>query len=226
MPKEKRKHLDSARVIAIDRLPKEYVDTHMDTPVVTPKGIRTTLGEAYKNYGSTKIYIDTVPGLNDYLITQPYNKIYLGRPNKPTFAEKYSDWKTAHPTLNTIANYTPFVSTVMDGLDFYAEPNVQNGVWLGIDLLSDLAGLNLVKSGSMGLAKGFNRLMKGQKSLRGRSRYVRNWGAAASDPIMKYVDTGVGTGLDFWQNYMQQQFENKSVDSLRTVPGQRISTSR
>lgn len=64
----KRRHLDNT--ITIGQLPKEYVNAHGNMSVVTPKGVRTTLAKAYKNYNQTPINPNDVPGLTDYLIKQ------------------------------------------------------------------------------------------------------------------------------------------------------------
>ena len=75
MPPRRKRYLDNAapadnRVITIGQIPKGYVDSHGDMVVRTPKGVKTTLAEAYKNYNKTPVAVENIPGLTDYLIKQ------------------------------------------------------------------------------------------------------------------------------------------------------------
>lgn len=68
----KRRYLDEApaKVITIGQIPRGYVDNHGDMVVRTPKGVKTTLSEAYANYSQTPVAVENIPGLTDYIIKQ------------------------------------------------------------------------------------------------------------------------------------------------------------
>lgn len=76
----RRRYLDKAapadnRTITIGQIPRGYVDSHGDMVVRTPKGVKTTLQEAYEKYNQTPVAVENIPGLTDYLITQDNNDI-------------------------------------------------------------------------------------------------------------------------------------------------------
>lgn len=73
--RRRKRYLDNVapvdnRIITIGQIPRGYVDSHGDMVVRTPKGIKTTLQEAYKNYNQTPVAVENIPGLTDYLIKQ------------------------------------------------------------------------------------------------------------------------------------------------------------
>lgn len=58
-------------VITISQLPREFVDANRTMMVRTPSGAAVPLSEAYSKWGGTHVNINDVPGLTDYLLTQP-----------------------------------------------------------------------------------------------------------------------------------------------------------
>lgn len=58
-------------VITISQLPREFVDAHGAMLVRTPSGNAVPLNEAYSKWGGTHVNVNDVPGLTDYLLTQP-----------------------------------------------------------------------------------------------------------------------------------------------------------
>ena len=60
-----------SKIITIGEFPKEFVDAHGDMTVRTPSGNTVPLSEAYSKWGGTHVAVDDVPGLTDYLTTQP-----------------------------------------------------------------------------------------------------------------------------------------------------------
>lgn len=61
---------DAGRIITLADLPREYVQKYGHINVVTPKGVRMPLSQAYRDYNQTPINVNDVPGLTDYLIKQ------------------------------------------------------------------------------------------------------------------------------------------------------------
>lgn len=61
---------DAGRIITLADLPREYVQKYGHINVVTPKGVRMPLSQAYRDYNQTPINANDVPGLTDYLIKQ------------------------------------------------------------------------------------------------------------------------------------------------------------
>ena len=61
---------DAGRIITLADLPIEYVQKYGHINVVTPKGVRMPLSQAYRDYNQTPINANDVPGLTDYLIKQ------------------------------------------------------------------------------------------------------------------------------------------------------------
>lgn len=61
---------DAGRIITLADLPREYVQKYGHINVVTPKGVRMSLSQAYRDYNQTPININDVPDLTDYLIKQ------------------------------------------------------------------------------------------------------------------------------------------------------------
>ena len=59
-----------SRIITLADLPREYVQKYGHINVVTPKGVRMPLSQAYRDYNQTPINVNDVPGLTDYLIKQ------------------------------------------------------------------------------------------------------------------------------------------------------------
>lgn len=60
-----------SKIITIGEFPKEFVDAHGSMTVRTPSGNTVPLSEAYSRWGGTHVTVDDVPGLTDYLTTQP-----------------------------------------------------------------------------------------------------------------------------------------------------------
>ena len=60
----------AGRIITLADLPREYVRRYGHINVVTPKGVRMPLSQAYRDYNQTPINVNDVPGLTDYLIKQ------------------------------------------------------------------------------------------------------------------------------------------------------------
>lgn len=61
---------NGSRIITLADLPSEYVQKYGHINVVTPKGVRMPLFQAYRDYNQTPINVNDVPGLTDYLIKQ------------------------------------------------------------------------------------------------------------------------------------------------------------
>lgn len=61
---------NAGRIITLADLPREYVQKYGHINVVTPKGVRMPLSQAYRDYNQTPINVNDVPGLTDYLIKQ------------------------------------------------------------------------------------------------------------------------------------------------------------
>lgn len=61
---------DAGRIITLADLPREYVQKYGHINVVTPKGVRMPLSQAYSDYNQTPVNVNDVPGLTDYLIKQ------------------------------------------------------------------------------------------------------------------------------------------------------------
>lgn len=61
---------NGSRIITLADLPSEYVQKYGHINVVTPKGVRMPLSQAYRDYNQTPINVNDVPGLTDYLIKQ------------------------------------------------------------------------------------------------------------------------------------------------------------
>lgn len=60
----------AGRIITLADLPREYVQKYGHINVVTPKGVRMPLSQAYRDYNQTPINVNDVPDLTDYLIKQ------------------------------------------------------------------------------------------------------------------------------------------------------------
>lgn len=110
---------------------------------------------------------------------------------------EFGDWKE---TTKEIASYLPVVGTVMDGYEFYKNPNWKTALNLGISVGSDILGAKLVKgAGKLAvkqlLSKGGNKAFTGVKA----AKRTKIMGEIANEA----VNTGV--------NYVQQNYDEKAM---------------
>lgn len=217
---------DAGRIITVGQFPEGFVEEYGETPISTPSSkSRTTLKEAFNDPAWRELHVDTsnVPYLTDYLLRQDQaNSIRPseGPTYKKDFATSFNEWKEEHPTLNTIANYTPFVSTVMDGLELYTDPSWGNLGWFAADLASDIFSLGLAKGVTTG-GRLINKALKGSKTITGRSRYI-DWDKTSKIPLGDIIEGGdklekygkqtFYQGTDLLQNHIQNTIQDDDTE--------------
>lgn len=217
---------DGSRIITLGQFPEGFVEEYGNTTISTPSNKnRTTLREAFNDPAWRALHVDvnSVPYLTDYLLRQDQAasiKPSEGPTHKKDFATSFNEWKEEHPLLYTTASILPVTGTVMDGLDLYANPNLENAGWFAADLALDLLGARFLGKAAKGISKAddlsnLTRRRWAAKSKGKPSYYYRGPSTASKNALspeeIEMLSNAAGTAgavvTDVGTNLMQQQIE-------------------
>lgn len=188
-----------SRIITIGQFPQGFVDQNGHVPVRDPKGRVVPLSEAFEKYKGTHVAVNDVPGLTEFLTTQPQLYSAWDEEMRQREADRYVDSiSLTDPTsANQMKNLAGTIGTVAAlgaaaAGGAYAIPFLAPGT-VGGSLIGETEG---------GMALG-ELMNEGSKALTGRT-----WGENLRYGLEGTADMlGLGYNPESWNPYAQGAYE-------------------